>query len=173
MNWRQLLGRTDVLILDTETTGFDSQAEVIDIAMIDTTGAVRMNTLSLPEDDIPQAASEIHGLTYEKLRKARASTWPSVHRKMSTVMARASLVLAWNAPFDRRMLEQMAGRHGLPMPKASWHDLLADYRALRPSGSHKLRDAVRREGIAIEGPEHLALPDCQTVLAVMRAVART
>ena len=58
-----MLNRTDVLILDTETTGLGLEAEIIEIAVIDTAGAVLVDTVSLPQDDVPKAASGIHGLT--------------------------------------------------------------------------------------------------------------
>ena len=45
--WAALLDRTDVLILDTETTGLGGRAEVIEVAMIDTTGTVRFEALSI------------------------------------------------------------------------------------------------------------------------------
>ena len=63
VNWNELLNRTDVLILDTETTGLGLEAEIIEIAVIDTAGAVLVDTVSLPQDDVPKAASGIHGLT--------------------------------------------------------------------------------------------------------------
>ena len=46
--WHTLLNRHDVLIVDTETTGLDERAEVIDVAVIDTTGAVRFDAVSMP-----------------------------------------------------------------------------------------------------------------------------
>ena len=48
MRWKSLLDRRDVLIVDTETTGLDSTAEIIEIAMLDTTGKPRFEALALP-----------------------------------------------------------------------------------------------------------------------------
>ncbi len=48
-DWPDLLKRADVLILDTETTGFTDQSEVIDVAVLDTCGTVRFDRLSMPE----------------------------------------------------------------------------------------------------------------------------
>ena len=41
--WSELLDRQDVLIFDTETTGNGERAELLEIAVIDTTGRVRYN----------------------------------------------------------------------------------------------------------------------------------
>lgn len=169
-NWNELLERTDVLILDTETTGLGPEAEIIEIAVIDSTGAVLLDTVCLPQNDIPKAASDIHGLTYRRLKRLGAQPWPRIHEEVITVLQGASLVLGWNVSFDRRILQQTANRHGLRMSKVSWRDLLADYRAMRPKGRHRLGDAARREHVAGNGSAHRALTDCQTVLAVMRAV---
>ena len=43
-----LLDRKDILIIDTETTGIDARAEVVEIAAVDTTGALRFRALSIP-----------------------------------------------------------------------------------------------------------------------------
>ena len=144
---------------------------MIEIAVIDSTGAVLLGTVSLPQDDIPKAVRDIHGLTYRGLKRIGAQAWPRIHEEAITVLQGASLVLGWNVSFDRRMLQQTTERHGLRMAKMSWRDLLADYRAMRPKGRYRLRDAARREQVAGNGNAHRALTDCQTVLAVMRAVA--
>ena len=169
-NWNGLLDRSDVLILDTETTGLSAQAEIIEVAVIDSTGAVLVHTVSLPQDDVPKAASDVHGLTYKRLKRLGAPPWPAIHEELLSVLKGASLVLGWNVSFDRRMLQQTANRHGLRMTKVSWRDLLVDYRAMRPKGRHRLGDAARRERVAGNGTAHRALTDCQTVLAVMRSV---
>ena len=44
-DWPGLLGRDDVLILDTETTGLGRDAEVIEVAVINTRGAQVLHSL--------------------------------------------------------------------------------------------------------------------------------
>ena len=74
--WKSLLDRRDVLIIDTETTGIDDNAELVEISIINTTGATVYNELVMPQGHIPHAATRIHGLTREKLEGARALPWP-------------------------------------------------------------------------------------------------
>lgn len=169
-DWRGLLDRPDVLVLDTETTGFGGHAEVIEVAAIATTGALAFEALALPQGDISSGATRCHGLTPAKL-EAAARPWPRLWAQLAPILAGASAVLAWNASFDRQMLCQTNRRHGLPMPALAWRDLLADYRALRPGGSHGLQEAARREGVTV-ATAHRARADCATALAVMRALAR-
>ena len=168
--WRGLLERPDVLVVDTETTGLGARAEVVEIVAMDTTGAVRFEALAMPAGDMPKAASDVHGLTRDTLRAGGARPWPEVWADLAPVLASAAVVLAWNADFDRRMLAQTNGRHGLAAPALPWRDLLADYRLLRPGQRAGLQAAVAREG-ATAGVAHRARGDCESVLAVMRVVA--
>ena len=115
---RPLLNRTDVLVVDVETTGFGDRAEVLAVAVIDTTGRVLLDTVSMPQGRIPTDASNVHGLTRSRLRSMGALPWPKVHRELVELLRDASVVVAWNVEFDRRLLHQTAKRHGLTLPGA-------------------------------------------------------
>ncbi len=169
--WRSLLNRSDVFILDTETTGLGTRAEVIELAILDTTGREVLHVLSLPAGRISAKAAEVNGWSRVRLREAGAQPWPEVHAEVAAVLSKAAMVLAWNAPFDSRLLAQTAERHELMLPEIKWHDLLEDYRELRSGGRHRLVDAVEREGVP-EHEAHTALGDCRAALAVMWAVTR-
>ena len=170
MRWKSLLDRRDVLIVDTETTGLDGTAEIIEIAMLDTTGEPHFEALALPAGRVPAAAAAVHGLTREALEAGGARPWPAIHGAVVERLLEARYVLAWNAPFDRRMLQQTAKRHGLPPTRCTWLDLLPDYRAMRKGrGRNRLEQAAAREEVTA-GTAHRAMGDCRTVLAVMRAV---
>ena len=171
--WASWLNRKDVLILDTETTGLDASAEVIEVAVIDTEGNPRFESLSLPVGDVPEAASRIHGLTRSELQRLGSPVWPEIHGELVELLRRATIVLGWNTEFDETLLKQTARCHGLAWPSLAWHDLLADDRRMHPGGRHTLQAAARRERVPQVLPAHRAIGDCQTVLAVMRAaVAR-
>ncbi|MCY3986449.1 MAG: exonuclease domain-containing protein [Candidatus Dadabacteria bacterium] len=173
-DWSTLLGRSDVMIVDTETTGIGPRSQVIEVAVLDTAGFPYYHALSLPQGRISPKAIAIHGLSRERLRAEGARPWPEVHWELVETLSRATVVLAWNAGFDRRLLAQTAERHGLTMPELPWHDLMADYRILmgerRGKGWHTLSAAVRRSGARVSGQAHRAMRDCEAVLAVMRAV---
>lgn len=168
--WKEFLDRSDVLILDTETTGLGDRAEIVEIAIIDTTGATRFESLTMPQGRIPREASDVHGLTRKKLKEEGAKPWPELHNQVMEIIRSAHIVLAYNAEFDLRLLTQTAERHELRVPRhPSWYDLLEDYQMLRPTGPHRLVSAVRREKVKVEGKAHRALYDCQCVLGVLRA----
>ncbi len=166
-----LLDRDDVLLVDTETTGLGETAEVIEIAAIDTLGNLRLSVLSMPEGRISSGASKVNGLTRRKLESEGAKPWPEIHEKVKSELESASVVLAWNAPFDVRMLNQTIERHELSDIQVEIADLLPAYRRFRPDGRHRLVDAVKREGAKWSGDGHRAEADCRAMLAVLREIA--
>ena len=172
MNWKDLLERDDVLILDTETTGLGERAEIIEIAVIDTTGRERFQSLCKPQRRIPKSAIRINKITNDMV--ASAKKWKDIHGSVDRLLRQSEYVLAWNAVFDERMLRQTAKRYRLRWKtRLRFHDLLRDYCRLRPGKLHHgLEDACRREGVPRdESKAHRALADCYDALAVMRACA--
>lgn len=176
-DWPSLLDRPDVLVLDTETTGLDSSAQVIEVSVIDTCGKLRLDALALPVGDVPRQAANIHGLTMARLTQLGARPWRAVHADLCKALAGATLVMVYNAEFDRRLLQQTCARHGLTLPSLLWRCVMLDYAAHRrepdPWGRgwkwHKLGEAGRYEG-APASQEHRALSDARMTLALIRAV---
>ena len=171
--WDELLERDDVLILDTETTGRGGRAEIIEIALIDTTGRELFQALCKPENPIPITAMRIHKITDRMV--ADAKTWPGIHKAVRKLFKQADCVLAWNADFDQKMLRQTAGRYGLQWKnKHMLHDLLQDYRQLRSDRlGYSLQEACGHEDVPYDKSKaHRALPDCHSVLDVMRAYVK-
>lgn len=70
--WTNFLDRENVLIVATATTGVDLNTEVIEVALIDTTGEGRYYALSLPAGRICPKTTRAHGWTRRPLRKAGA-----------------------------------------------------------------------------------------------------
>ena len=165
-----LLDRDDVLVLDTETTGIGSYAEVIEIVAVDTTGTLRLSALSIPVGAISQRSWEIHGLSADALHAMGAQPWPQVHPEVVSVLRSTEHVLAYRADSDARFLAQTAARHHLALPPVQWADVRPAYVEVRPGGAHSLAEAMRRERLEWEGRHHRAEADCRALLSVMRAV---
>ena len=174
---RPLLNRHDVLVIDLETTGFGERAEAIAIAVIDTTGRVLLDTVSLPQGRIPTKASDVHGLTRARLRSMGARPWPEVHAELRPLLLGAHIALAWNAEYDCRLLEQTAGRHELTLPPVVWRCVMQTEATTRdgPDGDRapwvKLTEAATRLRVRVPATDvHDALSDVRTTLAVARAL---
>ncbi len=97
--------------LDTETTGLDKNAEIIEIAIIDHQGNVVFESYIRPSLPIPADATQIHGITNEMVQKA--PTWPALWPTIRTHLVGRILGI-YNAEFDLRMMQQSMTRYKLP-----------------------------------------------------------
>ena len=98
------------VILDTETTGLDDGAEIIEVAVIDAEGRVLFDSLVQPRSPIPEEVTGIHGITNEMVRDA--PTWPAVLRKLEPLL-KERLILIYNAAFDTRLINQTCALWGI------------------------------------------------------------
>ena len=108
ISWaRQLLAEKDFVILDTETTGFTYEDEVVQVGMIDYSGAVLMDTLVKPltHTRMPKKAQEVHGISMKMLKKAPtfAEILPNLMKAINN-----RIVVCYNNKFDLRLLQQSA-----------------------------------------------------------------
>ena len=108
---RPLLDRPDVLVIGVQGTGARSHPEAVAVAVIDTTGRVLLDTVSLPQEPILARASQMHGLTRARLRKMAARPWPDVHAEVEKLLRGAPVVVAWDGETARSLLEKTAARH--------------------------------------------------------------
>lgn len=174
---QQCLNR-NCLVLDTETTGLDDKAEIIEIAVIDATGKVLLNTLVKPSKPIPPEATAIHGITDEMVKDA--PTWPEVSPQLCSLISGKTIAI-YNAEYDIRLLEQ-TDRIWKVTPKISvmpqivcaMHEYAEFYGQKSERGGfkwQKLTSAAEQQGVIIEGTPHRALSDCLTTLGVIKAMA--
>lgn len=167
----------NALILDTETTGLDSNAEIVEISIIDCTGAVLMDTLIKPARPIPADATRIHGITNEMA--ASAPTWVEVANQFEKIVEGRTLVI-YNADYDTRIIDQTTLAY-FPYPGlkidaecamliyAEFYGEWDDYR--NKFKWQRLGNAAAQQGVAIEGEAHRALADCRMTLGIIEAMA--
>ena len=154
---RSLIGRTDWVILDTETTGLGSTDVVIQIGVTDHRGVTLVDTLVRPAVAIGSGAQAVHGISAEAVAGAR--DFPTVLPELVRAIA-GKTVVAYNAPFDRRLLDQTAFRHGVTLPEVRWDCAMQWYTRFLGVRSAKL-----------PGATHGATGDCLATLAVIRTMA--
>ena len=100
-----------LVILDTETTGVDNSAELIELAFCVCSYDVRtrmvlsidccFDAFSKPEKELSQEVSELTHITNDMLPKQKLS-----HDDFKEYLPEKCLVVAHNASFDRRILER-------------------------------------------------------------------
>lgn len=146
---------------DTETTGLDDSAEIIQVGIIDNQGNVLMNTLVQCQGDIPKQASDIHGIKKSDLRNA--PTWPEIHSQVCKILSGAKMVNIYNASYDVKLLRQTSARHGLDVPVINTHCVMRDYTDKKGlSKWQKLTVACDMEGIKTDHLNaHDAVSDCE------------
>src|SRR5215217_2529284 len=124
VSWARRLLQARPLFLDTETTGDDERAEVVEVAVVADDGVVLLDTLVRPQSPITAPASAVHGIGEETLIGAPslAAVWPRL-----TQLLGGRTVVAYNVAFDRQVLQQSAARYGLPPLDADWVCLMEAY----------------------------------------------
>ena len=175
----------NALILDTETTGLGDDAEVVELALIDCTGAVLLDTLVRPSGPVPAEAAAIHGITDAML--AGAPTWSEIHARFCDLVEGRQVVI-YNREFDVRVIRQTAHRYGLPAPQgfdleldgSAVHCAMQAYAGFHGEWSEekgqyrwqRLSAAAAQQGVTVTNA-HRALGDCLMTLGVVRAMAST
>ncbi len=173
-----LLSQYVPVFLDTETTGLDTSAEIIEISIIDWNGNVLLDMLVKPKGYISPAASAIHGITAEMV--ANAPTWPEVLPKVQEVLA-GKMGVTYHASFDLRMMIQSCEAWGITpeacfgaqtffcamLEYSNWKNVPDFYR--KRNKWITLENACRNEGVQLLNA-HRALADCYMTLNLVRAV---
>lgn len=171
----------DTVILDTETTGL-ADAEIVEIAIIDTAGNVLLDSLVRPTRPIPAEATEIHGITDEMV--ASAPTWAEIYPQYQASVAGKAIV-AYNAEFDAAMVEKTCRANGIEQPgkktlrpAGEWRCAMRLYARWsgekRDDGNlrwHKL--TVAAEACRVQEPgAHRALADARMTLGVVQHLSQ-
>ena len=112
--FREMIRRGEYVVMDTETTGLHV-GEIVQIAIVDPTDTVLLDTLVKPVGRIPYETTRIHGITDDMV--ADAPGWAAVTATVDSLL-RGRDVIVYNAKFDRRMMHQSAQAAGLP--KTDW-----------------------------------------------------
>lgn len=171
--------RGNFVILDTETTGLGSNAEICQIAIIDPTGKVLLDTFIKPVARIPMDAVGIHHITNDMVKDA--PNWLNMNEQVWQIVHGRD-VIVYNADYDFRLIEQ-SEKACEPFALSDWSTIsracamnayaehVGDWNEYQDSYRwHKLVNAAANAGFQL--PEdvkaHSALGDCLMTLAVCR-----
>ncbi len=165
---RNALSDQHAVILDTETTGLQTSAEIVDIAIIDSQGKTLLNQLLSPRGKIPREASAVHGITTADV--ATAPPWPGIHNQVEHILRSASIVVIYNAEYDLRLLHQTCALYQLSMTNPRYQVECAMKRYAQFVGEwNDVYDDFRWQ--RLKGANHRALGDCMATLRVMKEMA--
>lgn len=162
------------IILDTETTGLNYQARMVQFAAIDTGGNTLLDTLINPGISIPADATRIHGITNADVYSA--PTLPVILPAINQILTRASRVIVYNADYDRRIIWQHVAAYvpGVAnrLDSLYWECAMYQYAGFvgewdEYHGNYRWQKLPAAPGVQA----HNALGDCLSTLAIIREMA--
>ncbi|HEU5422239.1 MAG TPA: exonuclease domain-containing protein [Nitrolancea sp.] len=163
---RDLLARDDWVVLDTETTGLGSAAAPVRVAVVAPTGRVLLDTLVRPDRPVEDGAAAVHGLSGADLAEALA--FGEVYPHLAQTVAGREIV-AYNAPFDRAVLDQACRAAGQsPLPARGWTCAMRQYAAWVGEWSERHGDW---RWPRLPGGNHTPVGDGRATLALVRRIA--
>ncbi len=193
-NQAAALLKSDIVVLDTETTGLDDKAEIIEMGVIDKNGDVLIDCLVKPTRPVPGFITKINNIDNDMVKDAGQS-WRNVAMDLVNYSDRTFVM--YNAVFDVRMIKQTQDFHAF-----SGHWLLSQIRstpdleflasnpidlmelANRHFHAHlewdegkscfkrlSLKKCCEIAGITYPDDAHRAVPDCQVTLQLLQFIA--
>ncbi|MFD8384329.1 exonuclease domain-containing protein [Streptomyces sp. NPDC059679] len=166
-----------VVILDTETTGLDDDARIVDIAVTTVDGRPLVNTLINPGVPIPYEATSVHGITNQLA--ARAPAFGDVLPALAAALE-GKRCLIYNKAYDvarlryELTLHYAAVGHDYPAQAvADWLDRVEFEDVMVPYSTWVGEWSGYWGGYAWQplGGSHRALGDCRAVADCLRAMA--
>jgi len=168
------------VFLDTETTGFENDDQIIEIAIIDANGKELINKLVKANKPSHPQATETHGLSDAFIATNGEDwnhIWPEIHKIFSS-----HNVCIYNSAFDVRMLKQTCEAHDLTPYNPFDHDIME--LANRHFIDHAIWDTERSQfkrlslarcceiaGITYQGNAHRAIVDCHAMMDLLKFMA--
>ena len=176
---RQILDDETAVVLDTETTGLDGAAEILELAILGVDGEMLFDELIRPSGAKEWPGAErVHGISPEMVKDA-----PTIDRYLERLMdlLMGRRIVVFNAPYDSRLLSQSlrdVGCHDWDVYGLKWVDVMVPYarywgqwNSWRKSYKwQSLTHACAQQKVEVAGA-HRALGDCRMTLALLRKIA--
>jgi len=167
----------DVVVLDTETTGIDTGAEIIEFAAYDIRKGRMMSSLFRPVSNVPPNVEELTGITQKMLVDEKPVRDYELQIKN---MLGGKVWVGYNVAFDLRILHQTFLIHGIKFPPIPLvmvdvmllaSNVIQVYNSIGEYKWWKLAEACDRLGVIPESEYHRAMADVVATLNLLRAIA--
>jgi DNA polymerase-3 subunit epsilon len=162
-----LMARQDWVILDTETTGLASTAEIIEVAIVDHTGRTVFDTLVKPKGCIDPAAHKVHGITCCMCENA--PDWPLVAKILNKVVS-AKTVIIYNIEFDTRLIGQTCKLYNMRFK--GWNDAACAMKWYSQWVGEWNYHYGNYRWQRLRGGDHTALGDCKATFNLIKEMAK-
>ena len=162
-----LVQRDDWMVIDVETTGLGTNAEIVELALVDARGETLLDDVVRPLTDPTPGASRVHGLSADVLR--RASPFGKIYSLLWDILSQRTVV-AYNAAFDRQVVDHTCEIAGLCPIQCTWECAMLRYEQWRGFRA-SLATACEVESIVVDARRHRALPDARLVWRLIQRMA--
>jgi DNA helicase-2/ATP-dependent DNA helicase PcrA len=156
-----------IVVMDVETTGVESEDEIIELAAARLEGGVPsadFQAFILPRHGRVSDTTHVHGYTEEEIRRV-ARPAPEVFRNFEAFRAGALLV-GHNVSFDAGMLQTNAAAHGVTLSPMEFDDTLDIARRFVTARSYRLSGLVNHFNIQYPATHH-AIDDVRATAALL------
>ncbi len=164
---REKLATPKWILLDTETTGIDDQAEIIQIGVLGNDGTRIMdNVFVRPASGyIPSGASAINHITYNMVSNAPtfADVWPTLEKYLIKYP-----VVIYNAAYDTKLIVQSAAKYRIKVP--TYNVQCAMLRNAEFVGDWN-ESKQSYKWPKLTGGDHSAVGDCIATLELIKRMA--
>lgn len=175
----------DPIFLDTETSGLDDSAEIVEIGIIDINGKPLLETFIKPYNPIPEETTNIHGITDDMVKNA--PYWSEIHEQFCSIIKGRTLI-TYNRAYDVRLIDQTIKasieNKAIEEEAQDWDKdqrilcamkLFAAYYGMWDEHYEgwkwqKLTDAADHMKVKTEGKAHRAVTDCLMTLGIVQAM---
>jgi len=161
--------KNGALFLDTETTGVDASAEIVEIAVINNDGELVYESLIRPKVPITPKLTALHGISNEMV--ADAPQFGEIYNDLCSKLD-GRLIIAYGADFDARMIRQTCELYDLKGLSCRWGCAMQMYQNhIGREKRIKLSDAAEQCRVSPFGNAHRARADAETMRRIVSAVA--
>lgn len=168
---------SDVVYLDTETTGLGDDDEIIELGITDNNGTVLYSCMFKPTKTPHPMALKVNGITLEEL--SVAVDFKCEMQKINNIL-KGRVICTYNKDFDKRLVHQTIKRYfGLQVASqytGVWFSnsicAMQSYMAFNSTGSSfiSLVNACKQMGVVHE-QLHRATDDCIMTMKLCKEVA--
>jgi DNA polymerase III subunit epsilon len=166
---RDLTVSRDFVVFDSETTGFSSPVDFVEIAVVDPAGQTLFDSLLKPSCRIEPRARAVHGHSAKSL--SSAPRFLEVYPDLLEVLCRRRVVV-FNASYDRRVwdtvIRHLGARGALAGELPRWECAMRQY--ARFVGEPAKRGRGNRPQ-KLPGGNHTALGDALATLRLIKGMA--
>jgi DNA polymerase-3 subunit epsilon len=168
VKWARKMHFDGAVVVDTEATGGAFQDEIFEIAVIRLVDdKVLFDQMFEPSRPVAWHSTQVHNFTTKDLKgyPKFVDYWTELRSVLEGYP-----ILAFNSPFDKRLLEQTCNRYRLDVPELDWHCVMKQYGYYVGRKNGLSLTAVCEE-LQIPGGNHRAKEDALAASGVVQKLA--